>query len=190
MFLPPYFRLSLSLFFRHDYTTNTFHKKILQNFFKIFSSWVPVRQDLAKFRHFAKTLLVFGNFLTVHFLSGKMLGQLWRIYYIIGQIFSAPNGQILKNNLTIWSCCWFWHTRTRSTKGKIFMFYGLTTCGNTPSSCPLMVRVTEPVSYSTCVAILCHSFNFNLDVNVSRNTNVTNSMTRWLLIYWPNIWPL
>ena len=63
----------------------------------------PAWPDLAKFRHFDKTLQVFGKYLTLHFLFGKLLGQLRQIYYIIGQIFVVANGQILKNNLTIWS---------------------------------------------------------------------------------------
>ena len=33
----------------------------------------------------------------------KMLSLLWQIRYIIGLIFIVANGQILKNNLTIWS---------------------------------------------------------------------------------------
>ena len=59
--------------------------------------------DLAKFRHFGKTLKVVSKFLTVYFLSGKMLSLLWQICDNIGLIFIVVNGQILKNNLTIWS---------------------------------------------------------------------------------------
>ena len=54
--------------------------------------------ELAKIRHF-------GKFLTVHFLFGKMISLLWRFLYIIELIFIVTNGQILKNNLTIWSHC-------------------------------------------------------------------------------------
>ena len=43
------------------------------------------------------------NFLTVYFLSGKMLSLLWQIWYIIALIFIVANCQILKNTLTIWS---------------------------------------------------------------------------------------
>ena len=45
----------------------------------------------------------FGKSLTVYFLFGKMLSQLWQTCYIIFQIFTVANGQVLKNNLTIWS---------------------------------------------------------------------------------------
>ena len=55
--------------------------------------------DLAKFHHFR----CIGKSLTVCFLFGKMLSQLWQTCYIIFQIFTVANGQILKNNLTIWS---------------------------------------------------------------------------------------
>ena len=51
--------------------------------------------DLAKFRHFGNNLQVFGKFLPVYFYLGKMLSQVWKIYW--------ANGQMLKNNLTIWS---------------------------------------------------------------------------------------
>ena len=59
--------------------------------------------DLAKFRHFGNSVQVFGNFLTVYFLFGKMLSLLWQTCDIIGLICIVGNGQILKNNLTIWS---------------------------------------------------------------------------------------
>ena len=60
---------------------------------------LSVWPDLAKFRHFGKSFLVFDKFLTVYFLFGKMLSLLWQIW----AIFIVANGQILKNNLTIWS---------------------------------------------------------------------------------------
>ena len=59
--------------------------------------------DLAKFRHFGESLQVFGKFLTVYFLFGKMLNLLGQIFDIIGPIFIFANGQILTNNITIWS---------------------------------------------------------------------------------------
>ena len=43
--------------------------------------------------------------LTVYFLFGKLLSLLCKIWYIIGLILIVANGQILKNNLTIWSHC-------------------------------------------------------------------------------------
>ena len=57
------------------------------------------------FTTLAKKLQVFGKFLTVYFLCGKMLCLLWQICAIIGLIFIVTNGQILKSNLTIWSHC-------------------------------------------------------------------------------------
>ena len=47
---------------------------------------------MAKFRHF-------GKFLTVYFLFGKIVN----LHFISGLIFIIENGQILKQNLTIWS---------------------------------------------------------------------------------------
>ena len=58
-----------------------------------------------KIRHFGESLQIFGQFLTVYLLFGKMLNLLWQICDIIGLIFIVGNGQILKNNLTIWSHC-------------------------------------------------------------------------------------
>ena len=69
-------------------------------------TWTPaVWPDLPIFHHFGKSLPVFGKFLTVHFILGKILSWLWQIWDIIGLIFTIANGQIFKNNLTIWSHC-------------------------------------------------------------------------------------
>ena len=51
----------------------------------------PVWPDLAKFRHFGKSLQVFGQFLTVCICFGKMLSLLWQIWDIIGLIFIVLN---------------------------------------------------------------------------------------------------
>ena len=37
----------------------------------------PVWPDLAKFRHYGKNFQVFGNFLPVYFLFGKIVNLLW-----------------------------------------------------------------------------------------------------------------
>ena len=73
------------------------HSSLLQDRIESVST-LSVWPDLAKFRHF-------GKFLTVYFLLGKLLSPLWLIYDILGQIFFAANGQILKNYLTVWSHC-------------------------------------------------------------------------------------
>ena len=65
--------------------------------------------DLAKFCHFGKKLQVFGKFLKVYFLFGKMLSILWQICDIFGLNFLFAIGQILKNYLTIWSHCWYFY---------------------------------------------------------------------------------
>ena len=59
--------------------------------------------DLAKFRHFDKSIQMFGKILTDYFLFGKIPILLGEICDII--IFIVANGQILKNNLTIYSHC-------------------------------------------------------------------------------------
>ena len=47
------------------------------------------------------------QFLTAYFLFGKVLNLLWQICEIVGLIFIFANGQMLKNNLTLWSHCPF-----------------------------------------------------------------------------------
>ena len=49
---------------------------------------------------------------------------LWQIRDIIGLIFIFANGQILKNNQTIWSHC-LWHTSVIWTQKLIKTFFGL-----------------------------------------------------------------
>ena len=79
-------------------------------------------------RNFATLAKVYKSlaiFLTVYFLFGKILSLLWQNCDIIGLFFIVADGQILKNNPTIWSghtgrrnrkktnvqcvccCCWF-----------------------------------------------------------------------------------
>ena len=53
--------------------------------------------------YLAKVYKSLANFGMVNFLFGTMLSLLWQICDIIGLIFIVTNGQILKNNLTIWS---------------------------------------------------------------------------------------
>ena len=59
-----------------------------------------------------------ANFLTVYFLLGTMLSLLWRISHIIGLIFTVANGQILKNNLTIWS---HWNFQQWALVGRFYL---------------------------------------------------------------------
>ena len=76
------------------------------------SGFRAVWPDLSNFRHFGKSLPVFGKFLTVHLLLGKILSWRGQIFGIIGLIFIIANGQILKNNLSIWP---HWFRVTPST---------------------------------------------------------------------------
>ena len=76
---------------------------------------LAVWPDLAKFHHLSKSLQVFGSFLMVYLLFGIMLSRLLQICDIIGLIFSVANGQILKNNLTIWSHWTLSTTRSRTS---------------------------------------------------------------------------
>ena len=52
---------------------------------------------------FGKSLQILGKNLPFYFFFGEMLNLLWQICDIVGLIFSVANGQIFKNNLTIWS---------------------------------------------------------------------------------------
>ena len=60
-----------------------------------------------------KSTVSLGQFSTVYFLFwkilnlfGKILNLFWQICDIVGLFVIVANGQILKNNRTIWSHCW------------------------------------------------------------------------------------
>ena len=74
-------------------------------------------QICQKFCHFGHSFQVFGKKLTVYFFFGKMLSPIWQICDIIRLIFIFANGQILNNDLTIWS-----HCRHGSTKISQLIF--------------------------------------------------------------------
>ena len=60
---------------------------------------------MTRFGEISKLLQKFTSLcqiLTVYFLFVKMISLLWQICDIIGLYFIVANGQILKNNLTIW----------------------------------------------------------------------------------------
>ena len=69
------------------------------------SAWKHFWTCLISVTRFGEILQVFGIFLRVYLLLGKMLSLLWQFCDIIGLIFIVENGQILKNNQTIWSHC-------------------------------------------------------------------------------------
>ena len=54
--------------------------------------------NLVKFRHFGKNLEIFGNIFKNYFLFGS-------VELTLSQLFIIVNGQILKNNFTIWTHC-------------------------------------------------------------------------------------
>ena len=85
---------------------NLKNKKVSE--FKSFCFAVSL--DLAKFRHFGKSLQVFVKIMTVYFLFGKMLSLLWQICDVVGLIFRVLNGQILKksNHLVTLPFCFDW----------------------------------------------------------------------------------
>ena len=62
-----------------------------------------VWSDLAKFRHFGINLKVLGKFLKDYVVFGKILTLLWQKCLTIVQVLIVADGQILKNNLAIWS---------------------------------------------------------------------------------------
>ena len=48
---------------------------------------------VSKFRHFGKFVKVFGPFLSVYWLFGKMLILLWENFYAFVKIYIVVNGQ-------------------------------------------------------------------------------------------------
>ena len=59
-----------------------------------------------KFRHFGQWNIISGKLFTVYLVFGNILNQLrQKLYVVIGPIFISVHGNILKNNLPIWSHC-------------------------------------------------------------------------------------
>ena len=59
--------------------------------------------EVVKFGLFGKIFKVWCNFWCVYLLFSKILNLLCQIFYTFGQTFIDVNGQMLKNNLAIWS---------------------------------------------------------------------------------------
>ena len=81
------------------------------------SAWKHFWTCLISVTRFGEILQVFGIFLRVYLLLGKMLSLLWQFCDIIGLIFIVANSQILKNNLTIWSHCLFFNLLQKFEQG-------------------------------------------------------------------------
>ena len=57
------------------------------------------------FARFGRIFKVLGNFGGNYLLFGKILELLWQVLRNTGRIYVHVNGQMLKNNLAIWSHC-------------------------------------------------------------------------------------
>ena len=67
------------------------------------------------------------QFLRVYFLFWKILGLLWQICYITGQIFIVANGQILKHNsckTRVTRMGYFWKVRLTNYLSKVAQIFG------------------------------------------------------------------
>ena len=104
---------SLSLLFRHKFSNFFFTYIGIKS--PYFDSRYQCDQVCAKFRHFGKifkkTWANFWGFINYF----AIFLQLWKIFYAIGQMFVHINGQILKNNLPIWSHYQIPHTTYSNT---------------------------------------------------------------------------
>ena len=70
------------------------------------TTYQPVWPDLAKIRHFCHILKAFGLFSKPSFCIGHKFEPTLGNFHAIGQIYIGVSGQILTNNLAIWSH-WF-----------------------------------------------------------------------------------
>ena len=61
--------------------------------------------DLAKFRHFGKTLKVFGYYLMVYFALGIFLNIIGQIFMTLDKFSLLLMARNRKDNLAIWSHC-------------------------------------------------------------------------------------
>ena len=89
---------------------------------RVFCPHVPHHQCDQIWQNFA-TLANVNKYLAnvwQFILFGKMLSIFWQICDIIGLIFIAANGQILKNILTIWSHCATTHHQLSQCQRKPF----------------------------------------------------------------------
>ena len=73
--------------------------------------------DLEKFRHLGKILKRVWPFLEWLFSIWQNWEHTLAIFYALGQIFVVLNGQMLKNNLAIWSH-WPWLRQLRRLEGR------------------------------------------------------------------------
>ena len=70
-------------------------------------AYLSVWPKLAKFRHFGKTLKVFGYSLRVCFVLGKIVNLFGQIFMMLDTFSLLLMAQYWKHNLTIWShCCY------------------------------------------------------------------------------------
>ena len=72
-----------------------------------------------------------GQFLRVYFLFWKILGLLWQICYITGQIFIVANGQILKHNsckTRVTRMGYFWKVLETDSLTKLVQILGNFLC--------------------------------------------------------------
>ena len=139
-------------------------------------SWnEPMWPDLVKFCHFGKSLQVLGNISMVYFLFGKILSLLFQICDIVGLIFSVANGQILKNNLTIWS-----HLNELSWKKEKLV--------STHSGRFLCAEAVDAFSANLCLSVLLKNRWFDCCAQLLRLTTATGgrSLSEWpdWAIYW------
>ena len=79
--------LSLSLTWLH-----------IPSFIQLGMLWPSVWPDLTKFSHFGKVLKIFGNFLRVYLVFGKILNPLWKFQSAFGPIHFVVNGRILRKH--------------------------------------------------------------------------------------------
>ena len=95
--IEPWRRISMSLAFK------SFHFDSNKNLYSHLNRISSRQQCDHIWQNFTNLAKVFGKFLTVYLLFGKMLSLLWQICDTFGHIFIVATCQILKNNLTIWS---------------------------------------------------------------------------------------
>ena len=103
-------------------TTNSKTKFKLQNFWHIYWCFIRIfwHPNVVKDSFFTraasvtrfgeispirKSLEIFGNIFKVYLIFDKVVNPLWDYLDAFGQNFNVVNGQILKNNLAIWSHC-------------------------------------------------------------------------------------
>ena len=143
----------------------------------------PVWPELANFRLFGNNLKVFGQFLEALFTFWQNFEPIFANLCSIGQIYTVINGQILYNNLIIWSHC-FWIILAHLFVVKLYWCLG-SGCGSVGSAVASNSRC--PRFESSHWQNLYWTFVYLFTINCIEKTKINKKrpgMAHFFKLYW------